>query len=403
MSRRPENKGYLLICNTSDGLVAQLNGVVIQLQLARRLELEPIVYLGEHSFMFGGRNPYYQADSGKNVWEYYFEPIGESVENLPALVGNNRVFTCANASELMRLFRWEPDSFFMNPYGYYRSVENMADVTYPHEWWQAQRNKARIFLDDGTLRFKGHLLDQAEKFAEENFSGNTLGVQLRGSDKFDFGVGANLSRKVTPEEYFPYIDQYLAEHLDCTRIFVATDQRQWLSVLEDTYPGQILSFSTWSLSGDSENNFHDDHEKAARGAEALVDALLLSKCSYLLKCHAAVGELALVLNSDLDFVDLNYSRAPFSAKSAVFRPLLKPLMQFLSLCWRQLSNKTLGLRCVVSIEQGRILVDGIHTRPLSSLTLRRIVSAVYRYSLHALAQRCYVYRKKGGSLEESTK
>ena len=32
---------YLLICNTSDGLVAQLNGVVVQLQLARRLGLEP--------------------------------------------------------------------------------------------------------------------------------------------------------------------------------------------------------------------------------------------------------------------------------------------------------------------------------------------------------------------------
>ena len=44
---KSDDARYFLICNVSDGLVAQLNGVVVQLQLARRLGLEPIVYLHE--------------------------------------------------------------------------------------------------------------------------------------------------------------------------------------------------------------------------------------------------------------------------------------------------------------------------------------------------------------------
>ena len=251
---------YLLICNTSDGLVAQLNGVVVQLQLARRLGFEPIVYLHKRSFMFGGPNPYFEESHGPNVWDYYYEPIGVSPAGLPSLVKGGKVFTLATASELARLYRWEPRSWFMNPYGYFRSVESRSDGDYPSDWWRSQRERARVFLQDGTVRFKASIHNQIKRFVEENFSGETLGLQLRGSDKFDFGMGPNLARKVLPEEYFPHKDRYLAEHPKCTRIFVATDQRQWLEVLRKAYPGKIVSFSELSLSDTDRNRFHDAHE-----------------------------------------------------------------------------------------------------------------------------------------------
>lgn len=203
---------YLLICNTSDGLVAQLNGVLVQMQFARRKSLRPIVYLHRRSYMFGGPNPYFDADHGPNSWDYYFEPVGVPEQMLRTLVGEGRVFTLSSASELERLYRWEPESWFMNPYGYYRSVENRADGSYPVGWWRAQREKARPFLEDGTLRFGASLLSEVDRFAGVEFGKSTLGLQLRGSDKFDFGVGPNLSRKVLPEEYFPHIDSYMVEH-----------------------------------------------------------------------------------------------------------------------------------------------------------------------------------------------
>ena len=400
-----ETAKYLLICNTADGLVAQLNGVVVQIQLARRLGLEPIVYLHRRSLMFGRNNPYFDQSSGPNVWDYFYEPIGPSHDELRALVAAGQVYTLSTAADLVRLFRWEPHSWFMNPYGYCRSVQNSADGDYPAEWWTAERDKARRLLDDGTIRFRPAILDQVRMFVEKNFSDHTLGLQLRGSDKFDFGVGPNLSRKVEPEEYFPHIDRYLAAHPDCRRIFVATDQRQWLKTLEQAYPGKIVSFSEWSLSDSDENRFRDDGARAARGVEVVVDLLLLSRCSYILKCHAAVGEMAVTLNPDLGFLDLNYAVQPFAAKSRARRALCAPGIWLLCRIWRALAESGMGLTQVVSLDGDELMVDAANPRPLNVSTepsqsakppffSARSVSNAFASALRFLAAQCFAYEER---------
>lgn len=397
---------YLLICNTSDGLVAQLNGVVVQLQFARRMGLEPIIYLHKRSNYFGGPNPYFDESQGPNAWDYYYEPVGASSEELSSLIEQGKVVTLTTASELSRLYLWEPRSWFMNPFGYYRSVRNTADGDYPHDWWRMQRKHAREFLDDGTVRFNKPILDQVAKFAKESFSEETLGLQLRGSDKFDFGTGPNLSRKVLPEEYFPHIDRYLAEHPKCNRIFVATDQRQWLKILEDAYPGKILSFSEWSLSDSDENNFHLAEQKAARGIEVLVDFLLLSRCDFVIKCHAAVGEMALTLNPDVGYLDLNYVTQPFQAKRRLLRTVLAPCIGAICIIWRWLAEHGMAVTQVVSVDGDRIMVDrsnprelntkeGVdHRAPRPPLLSRRFVSNGLDGLLKALASRCYSYTER---------
>lgn len=396
---------YLLICNTSDGLVAQLNGVVVQLQFARRMGLKPIIYLHEKSYMFGGPNPYFDADHGPNAWDYYYEPVGVSGNELQALVREGTVYTLSTASELMRLYRWDPRSWFMNPYGYFRSVENRADGEYPTAWWDSERQKMRAFLDDGTVRFKPSLLRQVERFAEAKFPKHTLGLQLRGSDKFDFGVGANLSRKVVPEEYFPHIDRYLSDHPDCEGIFVATDQRQWLKVLEQTYPDKIISYSEKSLSDTDDNRFHDADEKAARGIEVLVDLLLLSRCDYIIKCHAAVGEMAVTLNRDVEFIDLNYAQQPMQAKRKTLYGVAVPCIRLVSTIWRLLSENGLALERVVSVRDDTIMV-GSGPRPLNTKVVesekaprppvfsRRFVSDGFDWALRMLGDQCFRYEER---------
>lgn len=403
---------YLLICNTSDGLVAQLNGVVVQLQFARRMGLKPIIHLHERSYMFGGPNPYFDAETGPNVWDYYYEPVGASGPDLQALVRDGKVCTLSTASELMRLYRWEPRSWFMNPYGYFRSVENRADGAYPADWWHEERQKMRTLLEDGTVRFRSSLLNQAERFASAKFPEHTLGLQLRGSDKFDFGVGPNLSRKVVPEEYFPVIDRYLADHPDCEGIFVATDQRQWLKVLEEAYPGKIISYSEKSLSDSDANRFHDAEEKAARGAEVLMDLLLLSRCDYIVKCHAAVGEMAVTLNPDVDFVDLNYAHQPMEARPRPLRAVAVPCIRALSTLWRVLSENGMALERVVSVRDEVVMV-GRTPRPLNTkrdegqkaprppVFSRRFVSDGFDWALRALAAQCYAYAERPSSRQGS--
>lgn len=396
---------YLLICNTADGFMAQLNGVVIQLQLARRHGLEPIVYLHGRSYMFGGQNPYFEAGIGANVWTYYYEPIGPSGDALDELIRTGRVFTITTASELFRLFRWDPRSWFMYPFGYFRSVENRADGPYPSAWWATQRQRAGQFFDDGTIRFNAAIRGQVDRFVAENFASDTLGIQLRGSDKYDFGSGPNLGRKVPPDEYFPHIDRYLATHPEA-RIFVATDQRQWLRIMDQAYPGRILSFAEASLSEDDENRIHDGENKALRGVEVLVDALLLARCKHLLKCNAAVGEMALVVNPDMPFVDLNYETQPIAARNTVAHILLAPTIRILCRVWAALAEGGLSIAPVASLTDDRILVGSRRLRdlnvktkhsekaPRSPILSRRFVSDVFERAISTLAAGCITYADK---------
>jgi hypothetical protein len=356
--------------------------------------------------MFGGPNPYFDETEGPNAWDYYYDPIGVSYDELQSLVQDGRVYTSTTASELFRLFRWDPRSCFMNPFGYYKSVENRADGSYPSDWWVAQREKARVFLKDGTIRVNDTIGKQVDAFVEKNFSETTLGLQLRGSDKLDFGAGPNLGRKVVPEEYYPYIDKYLAEHPEGTKIFVGTDQRQWLRIMEQAYPGKILSFSEISLSDDNSNRLHDAENKALRGAEVLVDVLLLSRCDYLIKCHAAVGEMAVVMNPDLQFVDLNYENQTFKATNAFGHAILVPAIRLLCWIWGSLAEKGMSLTQVVSVEGDQIAVDPARTRDLNTKVLAevkarrsplfstRFLSDVFDRLANLLAARCFTYKDK---------
>ncbi len=398
-------KRYLLICNTSDGLVAQLNGIIIQLQLARRLGYEPIVYLHERSYMFGGPNPYFDAGFGPNIWDYFFEPIGVPPAQLQGLIKAGQVFTLTTAAELERLYRWDPESWFMNPFGYYRSVENKADGAYPTQWWHAQREKARLFLRDGTVQFKPFIQDLVNRFAEQNFSDETLGLQLRGSDKFDFGVGANLARKVLPQEYFPHIDKYLASHPKCSRIFVATDQRQWVAVLEKAYPGKIVSYSEKSLSDGDENSFNKSDEKSARGIEVFVDVLLLSRCNHILKCHSAVGEMALVINPKLEFLDLNYATQPYDTKTHPLRPVFVTTIKLITALWKNRAQNGAALANVVALNHDQITVDSRKPRNLNNkpnvnqkapnppITSKRFQANTANWINNKCADKCFKYLK----------
>jgi hypothetical protein len=43
------------------------------------------------------------------------------------------------------------------------------------------------------------------------------------------------------------------------------------------------------------------------GKDVLIEAQLLSRCQYFLKCTSTVGEAVLWFNPDLEHVDLNYA------------------------------------------------------------------------------------------------
>jgi hypothetical protein len=110
-------------------------------------------------------------------------------------------------------------------------------------------------------------------------------------------------RIVKPEEYFRYIDDYMRAN-GPAKIFVATDQQQFLSEVRNRYRERVLSFDSRRATG-LLNPFQIKGDGYRKGEDVLIDCLLLSRTNFLLKCTSAVGEFAFYFNPMLSGIDLN--------------------------------------------------------------------------------------------------
>jgi hypothetical protein len=139
-------------------------------------------------------------------------------------------------------------------------------------------------------------------------------VHLRGTDKV-------VRPKVPPEAYFPFIDAYLHSHKEDGLIFVATDDRGYMRRLGARYGfadgplaregrdggGRIVSRglgyteadASWGGQADAvtwhQQTRRSDHARSGytKGLQVILDALLLSKCDFVLISASAVAEFSL--------------------------------------------------------------------------------------------------------------
>ena len=287
------------------GFFAYVTFAMNQLILCEKSKQVPVVYFGqgpEHC-----RHPFYDPAYGENVWEYYFEPAAEySYDDLQKMVRDPACplteddITSLSSDESLRLHLWEPDSVFNYPYGYYKDK-----YVFDEQWYEDQRRKAHHVIQR-YIKVKPHIQEKVEEFCRDHFQDNhVLGVHIRGTDKGTADCHPRLSRIVRPREYFPLIDRYTAKHGPC-RIFVATDQKQFVEEMRSRYGGRIISRDV--VRSDSIVNTFQKRERHgyAIGEEVLLDCLILSRCDFLLKCTSAVGEYAIYFNPKLRCIDVNH-------------------------------------------------------------------------------------------------
>ena len=182
---------------------------------------------------------------------------------------------------LWELHERSPDSIQTYPHGIY------SDITeFDEDWYGVRRRKANDLIKR-YIRVKPQILSRVDQLQAERFGdGPVLGIQLRGSDKGSAKSSAKLMRIISPEQYYPYIDQYLAENAGC-RIFVATDQVQFLDQLRDRYGEKIISLPAARSSGALATfNVHDRQtSNYNKGEEVLVDCLLLAPLRLPVEMH----------------------------------------------------------------------------------------------------------------------
>ena len=295
--------GVDVLLATSDhfghGLFAMMQRILNQVHLARANRLEPAVFLGERTFMEPqaceyGTNSYYHAPAGDNVWEYWFEQPGNYT------IGASHVRGRPVATVQVTTVEWSADA----PIRSYTTRETR----------QRSRRAANAILGDGGRKLiKRRILQRASRlFAPWRArSRHILGVHLRGTDKV-------VRAKVPPGAYFPFIDAYISAHAADALVFVATDDRTYRDRLVQRYgeynvgkgagsgskaTGRIVglgrgySDATWGSNADTvfagRQSASRSNSGYTNGLAVLFDALVLSKCDFVLMSVSAVAEFAL--------------------------------------------------------------------------------------------------------------
>ena len=278
--------------------------VLNQILYCEKHGLLPVVYFGPWSV--DGPNAYHDPERGDNMWDYYFEPVAEyTYSDIQALIVDpkhpvtEKNLVHLDDDDLSYLHGGNPDSIYNYPYGYYTDLEENPD-----DWYAQQRHKAQILIEK-YIRVRKELVAEVDAFVENKFKDHrVLGLHIRGTDKGCASEARHISKIIPPEKYFPHIDEYIQQHPGA-KIFLATDQAQYVEQMQAKYASRILSQST-ILSDSQVNSFQkQDGNNYEKGKEVLLDCLILSRCHQLLKCASAVGEYAHYFNADLTSLDLN--------------------------------------------------------------------------------------------------
>ncbi len=305
--RSSQDKFLIISINHSNaGFFAYLNFAINQLIYAEQYGLRPVVYFGHLSG--NGANAFYDADRGENMWDYYFEPVaGLTYADIVARIADpddpltRDDLITLSTEELWRIHTCELASVYVYPHGIH--LERYADRGGDAMWYSEQRKRANRIVQK-YVRIKPNIVAKVDAFERDYFMGNrVIGVHLRGTDKGTAPLPPVLMRIIKPREYFPYIDEYTQQNGPC-KIFVATDQTQFLDQMKARYGDRIISRETIRGCG-LLNPFHSKGDGYLKGEEVLIDCLLLSRTHYLLKCTSAVGEFAMYFNPDLKVDDLN--------------------------------------------------------------------------------------------------
>ena len=305
MFGRKKPSQFMIIQERDVGLFSLYHQVINSLSLAKKLNLIPIVFFGEHCCYHTARG--YRGK--KNVWEYYFQPLD----------------TLFSESHILMMNEDEKLSFFDNNHvlnDYSPTIENStADVSIP---FLADPNKQVRKTIHKLIKRNIHIRDYI-KAKVENFwhadlaSCYVIGVHIRGTDAIDHELRKQV---VILEEYFEIIDRSVATARKLTskniKLFIASDDEAYIHALKRRYPNLCVDYPAIRKSSSEKINsgvgptgeimpyfLTQDRELAAQsGEDVLVEHLLLSRCDFFIHNISSLARSVLMQNPTLEHINI---------------------------------------------------------------------------------------------------
>jgi hypothetical protein len=250
---------------------------------------------------------FHDTSLGDDIWAYYFKPVaGYTKADIIALIRNDqdrlkaRDVVYLDDERITRLCHFDTRSIFHYPLGHWR--KNPPSRQYP---WIVRNRQRGHLLTSRYIAIKQSILAEVEDYVESHMKGHrVLGIHIRGTD-------LSYSPPVPISAYLDEINRRV-DKFGYDRLFLATDQAQYVETLKQRYGGQLI-FQSCRRSSDGRNPSDLDRSSAAAwGTEALIDALLLAHCKFVVHGTSALVEFSHYVSSRFGSHNLCGSRRKFA-------------------------------------------------------------------------------------------
>jgi hypothetical protein len=153
------------------------------------------------------------------------------------------------------------------------------------------------------LPVKAEITQKVESFVAANMAGrHVLGVHFRGTDKTI--EAPRVDREVVQQTIREFLEKN--PNIDC--LFVASDEASFIPYVRDAFPAlPVVSHDDVFRSSTTQNFYQQDLGEGnyIKGEEALINCLLLSRCSTLIRTTSFLSAWASIFNPELPIVLLN--------------------------------------------------------------------------------------------------
>lgn len=288
------------------GLFSLVQQVVANVAWARHEGRVPIADFRERCCYWTPRG----HEGARSVWEYYFEPLvdGYPADAIPEAL-RSRIDAAFPAMSDLGYFA-EEDVFVTSHYGDHPSLDGKAPVIpYMDANPAPSLRRWTSSLMGHYVRPRPYLQRKVDSFFAEHLQdAEIIGVHVRGTDAVSAQETRAYRRDSLDLDRFVRTLYALLEERPLARIFVATDAQSSLDHLKEALDDRIISYDTLRhLDGEAAGvgptglimpaYIANDRDAAARnGEDAVVEFLLLGRCSHLV--HNGAGLALTVLLSD---------------------------------------------------------------------------------------------------------
>lgn len=195
---------------------------------------------------FEDRGFYYDPEHGPNWWQYYFDPL---------YVGSTN-------NAVIKRFNWEECSDAA-----YFACDNLT--------------RERAFeLIKKYIRPRAYIKEEVEAFIDSRFQKTyTIGIHYRGTDKITEKEALFISYSNVLEALLLHINE---NQIAKFKIFIATDEQPFLDYMKARFPRQVIYQEATRSENDQAIHIGNTNPYQI-GKEAVIDALLLSRCDFLIR------------------------------------------------------------------------------------------------------------------------